>query len=209
MKSSLKFTAFKANLFLIMLFISLSITSCASTQKERLEKIDALGESMHGKFSKFLGVSPQTNPQEEWHSRKRIVTQEATHKPRSPLIHGFIYDVAQADKFIFFYQGKDARSVRFSEALKKYVDETGMKVTAYTIDNRSLPAFPESVLASQEIIEKYFGSSNVDVKAPALFLAQYDSYATLISTGEISYLELISRMNKIAEERIAKNPRKY
>ena len=180
-------------IFLVVLIICFGATSCASTQEERLAKIDSLGESITSKFSHFLGNKPKT--------KENIINNK---KPRSPLIHGFVYDIAKFDKFIFFYRGGYESSVRFSESLKKYTDETGISIVAYALDGIFLPYFSERLFANHEIIEKYFGSSNVDIKGPSLFLYQHDSYAAPIATGEISYLELVNRMNKNAEARLAR-----
>ena len=209
MKKTRRALVFKRASFLMVIFVCLGISSCASTQKESVAKIDTFGKSFNTKLSRFLGTKSQTVSQEDRRLKKRVVGQKVARKPRSPLIHGFIYDVSQADKFIFFYRGQDPKSMKLGETLKKYADETGMRIESYIVDHRSLPIFPKSVFANQEIIEKYFGSVDADVKAPTLFLAKYDSYASLISTGEISYLELINRMNKEAEERIARKQRKY
>jgi hypothetical protein len=174
------------------------MTSFASTQEERVAKIDAIGEALTDKVGAFLGNKPRNK-----------VNKDVPHKQRSPLIHKFIYEASEADKFIFFYRGKDQQSMKFGETLKKYVDETDMKVIAYTIDDRLLPSFPDSTSATREIIEQYFGSSDAKVKAPTLFLKQYDAYAIPVAESNISYMELIKCMNKTAEERIARNPKKY
>jgi len=199
MQLAIKNTILKTHNCLIILLLCLGLTSCASTQKDRLAQIDSISNKLSG----FLGTSKA--PDKSIQNTK----EEAKPKNRSPLIHGFIYDAAQSDKFIFFYQGKDARSVKLGEAVKKYANETGMTVLAYTADHKSLANFPKSVFADQEITEKYFGTSSGEVKLPTLFLSQYDSYAAIIASGEISYLELVKRMNQLAEERVAKHTRKY
>lgn len=202
MKILIKKEAVKMVGFMMVLFLCFNITSCATTQEERLTKVDDIGKSINDKLSGFLGNKPKKDVHESVNGR------QVNHKAKSPLIHKFIYEASDADRFVFFYRGNDQQSIRFAETVKKYADEVDMKVEAYTFDNRSLPMFPKSTLAKQEIIEQYFGD-NFDSKAPALFLFQYDSYAALISDREMSYLELIKKMNKNTEERIARNPKKY
>lgn len=199
MSSIIKNTILKTHNCLIILLLCFGLTSCASTQQDRLAQIDSINDKLSG----FLGTSKTPD------KSVQNIKEAAKPKVRSPLIHGFIYDVAQSDKFIFFYSGKDARSVKLGETVKKYANETGMTVLAYTTDHRSLADFPASVFADQDTIEKYFGASHSEVKVPTLFLSQYDSYAAVIASGEISYLELVKRMNQRAEERAIKHTRKY
>ena len=181
--------------FIILLCLGLS--ACADTQEGRLAQID----SVTNRISGLLGTKSETIP---------VAThaKESAPKPRSPLIHGFIYNVASADKFVLFYQGKQAGSIKLGEVVKRYADETGMTVLAYTTDHRTLAAFPDSKIADQVVLTKYFGSSGA-IKSPSLFLAQFDSYATVITDHDISYLELVKRMNQRADERAAKYNKKY
>ncbi|MBU0744244.1 MAG: conjugal transfer protein TraF [Gammaproteobacteria bacterium] len=206
MKLSTRFTTKKLSSFLIISLMFFNINSLASTQEERVAKIDAFGENLTNKVGSFLGNKPRNKKN---NSAGRWGQYDKTNKQRSPLIHKFIYEASDADKFVFFYRGKDQKSESFGKTLKKYSDETDMKVIAYTVDNRSLPSFPESTLATHKTIEQYFGSSNANVRTPTLFLKQYDTYAIPIAENDIPYMELIKRMNKAAEERIAQNPKKY
>jgi hypothetical protein len=198
MPSVSKNTKLKTQHCIAILLLCFGLASCASTQQDRLAQID----SINAKLSGFLGASKTAD--------KPVQNTKEAAKPkvRSPLIHGFIYDVAQSDKFIFFYSGKDARSIKLGETVKKYANETGMTVLAYTTDHSSSADFPASIFADQNTMEKYFGGHD-GVKLPTLLLNQYDSYAAVIASGEISYLELVKRMNQCAEERVAKHTRKY
>lgn len=182
---------------LAVLVVCLGVTSCATTQEERLAKIDSFFAPLEGKITKFVGNNPR-------HRSKRTMgwkfSQES--KTRSPIIHSYIYNMSSRNKFVFFYHGRNQNSIRFGEILKKYADETGLSVEAYTLDNRSLSPFPQSVLANQKILEEYFGDGEGMPKDSILFLAVSQSYAMPIAIGEIPYLELIQRMNKVAEAQI-------
>jgi hypothetical protein len=120
---------------------------------------------------------------------------------RSPLIHEDIYARAGKDKLIYFYQGRDRNNVRFTKTLQEYAEKAWLQVEAYTLDHHSLMEFPNSKYASIEIIAKYFGDETPGFKTPVLFLEQYDAHTVRVSVGDISFMRLVSKMNRIAEHR--------
>jgi hypothetical protein len=125
---------------------------------------------------------------------------------RSPLIHKDIYARADKDKLIYFYQGRDAHNVNFTRTLKDYADKAWLRVEAYTLDNRTLMEFPDTCIATAEIIAKYFGdeyfgNKKERFKTPVLFLEQFDAHTAPVSVGEISFMQLVNKMNWIAENR--------
>lgn len=120
---------------------------------------------------------------------------------RSPLIHKDIYARADKDKLIYFYQGRDTHNINFSRTLKEYADKAWLQVEAYTLDNHTLMEFPDTRFASAEIIAKYFGNEKVGFKTPILFLEQFDAHTAPVSVGDISFIQLVNKMNWIAENR--------
>ena len=134
------------------------------------------------------------------HGRGSASTSTYTGE-RSPLIHKDIYARSNKDKLIYFYQGRDQHSVNFAKTLKEYTDKSWLQIDAYTLDHHSLMEFPNSKHASPEIITKYFGRENSGFKTPVLFLEQYDAHTVQVSVGEVTFMQLISRMNRIAEQR--------
>jgi hypothetical protein len=124
-----------------------------------------------------------------------------TRVERSPLIHKDIYARSDKDKLIYFYQGRDQNSINFTRTLKEYADKSWLQVEAYTLDHRSLMEFPGSEYASPEIIAQYFGSETPDFKTPVLFLQQHDAHTVQVSVGNISLMQLVNKMNQIAENR--------
>jgi hypothetical protein len=123
------------------------------------------------------------------------------NRDRSPLINPGIYAREGRDKLIYFYQGKDSHNINFSRILKEYADKAWLQVEAYTLDNHSLMEFPDSRLATVDIIAKYFGNEATGFKTPVLFLEQDGAYAIPVSVGEISLMQLVNKMNTITERR--------
>jgi len=134
------------------------------------------------------------------HGRGSASTSTYTGE-RSPLIHKDIYARSNKDKLICFYQGRNQHSGNFAKTLKEYADKSWLQIDAYTLDHHSLMEFPNSKDASPEIIAKYFGRENPGFKTPVLFLEQHDAHTLQVSVGNISLMQLVNKMNQIAENR--------
>lgn len=170
------------NSFSIIL-VALCITSCAENNRNSNQNrtpYDSFKNALH-----YFGSS----------SGSRIRCE------RSPLIHKDIYARSERDKLIYFYQGEDQHNINFSKTLREYADKAWLDVEAYTLDHHSLMEFPNSREASEEIITKYFGNRYNGFKTPALFLEQYDARTMIVSIGEISFMQLVDKMNRIADDR--------
>lgn len=122
-------------------------------------------------------------------------------RERSPLIHRNIYDRSERDVLVYIYQGNDQNNINFSKTLKEYADKAWLNVRAYTLDHHTVMEFPYSSYASEEVVTKYFGDRIPGIKTPVLFLEQYDAHTVTISVGDISFMQLVNKMNRIAEER--------
>lgn len=125
----------------------------------------------------------------------------SVERERLPLIHRNIYDRSERDVLVYIYQGKDKNNINFSKTLKEYADKAWLKVRAYTLDHHTVMEFPSSSYASEEVIAKYAGDRTPGFKTPVLFLEQYDAHTVPVSVGDISFTQLVDKMNSIAERR--------
>lgn len=105
-------------------------------------------------------------------------------------------DFTNKYQFILFYRSSCPYCQRFDPVLKKYSEDNGIKVIAFTLDGISLPSFPNSIPVSRKVIEEYFGDNEISV--PTLFLLNIANlHAYPVSRGALSYYDLVSRMNEL------------
>ena len=103
--------------------------------------------------------------------------------------------------FIFFYSSSCLHCTNFSPVLKKYSRNSGIVVRALAINgepsNQVISSFSGSAIASQEIINRFFGVG-AKLAVPALFILNKNNYhAYPVSSGALTYLELDARMNDL------------
>lgn len=201
----------------IALITLLCLTACNTTQKERLEKIDSFFNPIQDKLSSITGSKQRREALareqaiEDAYRQKQNEAYQQKIMARSPLIHKQIYEAGESNSFVFFYHGRDQSSARLGESLKRYVLQTGITMEAYTLDNRSIASFPRSVFADRNTIKKYFGTAEATPRGPILFLKIAGApYTVPIATEEVSYLELIKRVNIAIEEHMnSREGRRY
>jgi len=101
-------------------------------------------------------------------------------------------------QFMLFYRATCPHCQRFAPILKEYANHSGIAVRAFTFAGVS-PYFPASVVVNRDLINTYFHGTRVAV--PALFILNTtNGHAYPVSQGELSYAELVARMNQLAEE---------
>ncbi len=112
-----------------------------------------------------------------------MLNRDATHtKPR--------------EAFIVFYMGRCPHCQRFDPVLKAYALKHHIPVLAYTLDGRSLPSFPQSVLPSQAEMNRFFPQGNAVV--PTLFLMNFAQHKIFpVLQGEASMHQLEARLQTV------------
>lgn len=94
---------------------------------------------------------------------------------------------------VLFYRSSCPHCQRFDPIVKSFAAHYGFTVYPYTTDGQSLPSFPNSMPATQEIVNVFFGSPSFMV--PSLFLINVQTLeAYPVSQGEMSYEDLLSQM---------------
>ncbi len=102
------------------------------------------------------------------------------------------------EAFILFYMASCPHCQRFDPVLKAYAEKHHMPVLAYTLDGRSLPSFPRSVLPSQAEINRFFPNGSPVV--PTLFLMNLDQHKIMpVLQGEAKAYQLEQRLQQIHE----------
>lgn len=71
-------------------------------------------------------------------------------------------------ELVFFYLSTCPHCHRLAPILEEYAREAGYLIRAYSIDGITLPQFPDSLPASRQILNDYFGDIRISV--PALYL---------------------------------------
>ena len=100
-------------------------------------------------------------------------------------------------EFIFFYSTTCPHCMDFAPVLKSYSDNSGISVKAFVMDQGSSLYFPNSIMISQEVVDQFFGKGT-KVSVPILFILNKDNlHAYPVSSGALTYLELVSRMNDL------------
>ncbi|CAL7962375.1 exported hypothetical protein [Gammaproteobacteria bacterium] len=114
-------------------------------------------------------------------------------------------------EFIFFYSNSCQYCKSFAPVLKKYSNNFGIKVRSFVLGekystNANLAssylsnnnvANQESNIADHEIVEQFF-ERTTNASVPALFVVNKNNlHVYPVSQGALTYLELVSRMNKL------------
>ena len=101
---------------------------------------------------------------------------------------------------ILFYSTACRYCIPFCKTLKKYASDNGFNVQAFKLTNDFSPYFPKSVLVDQNLIDKYFGKG-VQVAIPVLFILNpKNMYVYPVSRGNLSCVELSTRMNVLMKK---------
>ena len=61
---------------------------------------------------------------------------------------------------ILFYRASCPHCQRFVPVIKQFSDQYGFRVYPYTVNGKSLPAFPNSMAMTNNISETFFSSAN-------------------------------------------------
>ena len=100
------------------------------------------------------------------------------------------------EAFILFYMKSCPHCRRFDPVLKEYAVNHHIPVLAYTLDGRSLPSFPKSVLPTQSEMNRFFPDRHPVV--PTLFLMNLDQHKIIpVLQGEAKAYQLDRRMQQI------------
>ncbi len=102
------------------------------------------------------------------------------------------------EAFILFYMASCPHCQRFDPVLKAYAVKHHIPVLAYTLDGRSLPSFPQSVLPSQAEMNRFFPNGHPVV--PTLFLMNLDQHKIMpVLQGEAKAYQIDQRLQQIHE----------
>ncbi len=100
------------------------------------------------------------------------------------------------EALILFYMASCPHCQRFDPVLKAYAVKHHIPVLAYTLDGRSLPSFPQSVLPSQAEMNRFFPNGHPVV--PTLFLMNLDQQKIMpVLQGEAKAYQLDQRLQQI------------
>ena len=105
-------------------------------------------------------------------------------------------NIRPREAFILFYRASCPHCQRFDPVLKAYAVKHHIPVLAYTLDGRSLPSFPQSVLPSQAEMNRFFPNGHPVV--PTLFLMNLDQHKIMpVLQGEAKTYQLDQRLQQI------------
>ena len=100
------------------------------------------------------------------------------------------------EAFILFYMASCPHCRRFDPVLKDYAVKHHIPVLAYTLDGRTVASFPQSVLPSQQELNRFFPRGNPVV--PTLFLMNVEHHNIMpVLQGEATAYQLDRRLQHI------------
>ena len=103
---------------------------------------------------------------------------------------------APREAFILFYLSSCPHCQRFDPVLREYAEQHHIPVLAYTLDGKSLPSFPRSVLPTPAEKHRFFPNGNAVV--PTLFLMNFDQHKIMpVLQGEANPNQLARRMKRL------------
>lgn len=109
---------------------------------------------------------------------------------------GINEDSPPQEAFVLFYMASCSHCQRFDPILKRYAAQHGIPVLAYTLDGRTLPSFPNSVIPNADEIRHFFPKGNPVV--PTLFLMDLTYHRIIpVLRGEASTAQLNRRLQRI------------
>lgn len=99
---------------------------------------------------------------------------------------------------IVFYESRCPHCQRFDPVLKRYATSHHVPVLAYTLDNRSLPSFPNSVRPTPRELAHFYAGRPIVV--PTLFLADMTHHKVYpVLQGEATFWQLSRRMSSLMQ----------
>jgi len=180
-------------------------------------------------FASILNIE-QSNPRLKTNpSIKTSITiknQKLVKKPISKTygpLDSFESQISRDYELIFFYSLGCVYCKNFAPVLKRYSDSSGINVRGFILGTpdanlinqknnkhqkikktKKNNYFPNSVIAEQEVIDRFLGSSNKSfnkrksITAPALFIMNKNNFhAYPASQGALTYSELVRRMDDL------------
>ena len=102
-------------------------------------------------------------------------------------------------KLVLFFSNQCPHCVRFAPVIKYFMDSEGWEVEALSLNEGTLPEFPNATFANQSMIDSaYLGNP---VVYPALFVANKRTKTLYpVAYGEMGYQELKERLAVISEK---------
>jgi type-F conjugative transfer system pilin assembly thiol-disulfide isomerase TrbB len=109
----------------------------------------------------------------------------------------FASNIQQTKKaFVLFYMSSCPHCRRFDPILKRYAISKHIPVLAYTLDNQSLPSFPDSLSPNGQEMSKFFPDGNPVV--PTLFMIDLKMHQIVpVLTGEANSEQLSQRVDEV------------
>lgn len=131
-------------------------------------------------------------------SSRIILTTESFKYQGSYLINPIVYTLQKDYVFILFYKFSCLHCRRFDQVLKKFSHVTSIPVKAFTLDGDVSSSFSDVQNLTSDVVKKYFGTK-ASISVPTLFIMNtQNSQIFPVAIGELSYQELVERMNNLA-----------
>jgi thiol-disulfide isomerase/thioredoxin len=127
---------------------------------------------------------------------------------RSGFINSSVYLLRREYEWILFYEPECKFCIDFAPILKKYANNTDIKVIAFTLSDfgRAAPLFINTVQIDQRTVEQFFGQGT-KISTPMLFIwNKTNGHVYPVASGMHTYEELAMRMNELAPKML-KNER--
>lgn len=100
-------------------------------------------------------------------------------------------------KVVVFMQSTCAYCHRFDPMLKAFSDESGLSVTAFSLDAKGDDAFPDALQATPEVMVQFF-TPGMPVATPTTFLVNVHTLATYpLLQGAVDKPALASRLDEV------------
>jgi type-F conjugative transfer system pilin assembly thiol-disulfide isomerase TrbB len=132
---------------------------------------------------------------------------QATTNIAQPAVHNAMTQRISSDPIIaalrkdyavvLFYRSGCPHCQRFDPIVRALTDHYHLTTYAYTTDGRDLPSFPHSLMATQKVLNTFFGGQAIVV--PTVFLVNVHTLSTYrIAVGEMSYGAFDQRLHQAA-----------
>ena len=100
-------------------------------------------------------------------------------------------------KVVVFMQSTCAYCHRFDPMLKAFSEESGLSVTAFSLDAKGDDAFPDALQATPEVMVQFF-TPGMPVATPTTFLVNVHTLATYpLLQGAVDKPALASRLDEV------------
>ncbi len=105
-------------------------------------------------------------------------------------------NINQHYSLVIFYASTCPHCRDFDPVVKAFADRYGFAVYPYTTDGQALPAFPESLNVTDEVVADFFPGYSSVPGTPYLFLVNNDNLkrTRLVVAGATDYNDLVARM---------------